>query len=155
MLCVLLEISGRYVWHPTKAQMPSWSHLGLLMPDNEIRFMEAAIALAEKLHFGRAARGLHITQPALTKQIAQLEARIGFPLFKRDHQTVEVTDAGRAYISEARLALLPSDRAFQSARAAMRNAEVSLNVGKTPYCDPFLISTLLSVHPPLFPPTPH
>jgi DNA-binding transcriptional LysR family regulator len=137
--------------HQNKGVFLLAEYLGAAMTGNEVRFMEAAIALAEELNFGRAARKLHITQPALTKRIAQLEARLGFPLFVRDHQTVEVNDAGRAYVSEARLALLHSDRAFQAARAVMRDTEVMLNVGKSPYSDPFLASTLLSVHLPLFP----
>jgi len=58
--------------------------------------MEAAIALAEELNFSRAAQKLHISQPALTKRIAELEGRLGFSLFDRDHQTVEVHDSGRA-----------------------------------------------------------
>ena len=56
------------------------------MTRNEVRLMEAAIALAEELNFSRAAHRLHISQPALTKQIAELESRLGFSLFERDHQ---------------------------------------------------------------------
>ncbi len=121
------------------------------MMRNEIRLMEAAIALAEELNFSRAAHRLHISQPALTKQIAELESRLGFSLFERDHQSVAVNEAGRAYVQEARMSVFHSERAVQAARAALNNAEVVLRVGKSPYGDPFLTSTLLSVRLPLFP----
>jgi DNA-binding transcriptional LysR family regulator len=122
--------------------------VGIAMMRNEVRLMEAAIALAEELNFSRAAHRLHISQPALTKQIAELESRLGFSLFERDHQSVAVNEAGRA---EARMSLFHSERAVQAARAALNNAEVVLRVGRSPYGDPFLTSTLLSVRLPLFP----
>ena len=68
-----------------------------------------------------------------------------------DHQTVAANDAGRAYVQEARTSVFHSERAVQAARAALNNAEVILRVGKSPYGDPFLTSTLLSVRLPLFP----
>src|ERR1700722_354086 len=125
--------------------------VGIAMMRNEIRLMEAASALAEELNFSRAAHRLHISQPALTKQIAELESRLGFSLFERDHQTVALNDAGRAYVQEARMSVFHSERAVQAARAALNNVEVILRVGKSPYGDPFLTSTLLSVRLPLFP----
>jgi DNA-binding transcriptional LysR family regulator len=51
------------------------------MAGNDIKLMEAAIALAEELNFSRAAQKLHITQPTLTKRMAELEDRLGVPLF--------------------------------------------------------------------------
>ena len=113
--------------------------------------MEAAIALAAELNFSRAAHRLRITQPALTKQIAELETRLGFCLFQRDHQIVTLNDAGRAFVEEARLSVLHSERATQVARAALSNAEVVLRVGRSPYTDPYLTSMLLAVRLPLFP----
>ena len=124
---------------------------GLEMGQNDIKLMEAAIALAEELNFSRAAQKLHITQPALTKRIAELEDRLGVPLFARDHQTVEVNDSARAFVEEARLSVLHGERAFQAARRAARGVDVVLNIGKSPYTDPFLVSTLLSIRLPLFP----
>ncbi len=121
------------------------------MARNDIKLMESAIALAEELNFTDAAQKLHISQPTVTRNIAVLEKRFAFDLFARDRKRVTVNDAGRAYVKEARIAVLHSERAIQAARAAIQNAEVVLNVGKSPYADPFFISTLLSIQLPLFP----
>jgi len=117
----------------------------------EIRLLQAAIALAEYLNFSRAAERLHLTQPALSKQIVELEAQLGFRLFERNHQNVDLTDAGRAFVEEAREAVLHTERAVTSAKAVFNGADEVLNVGKSAYTDPYLVSTLLSVRLPLFP----
>ena len=67
------------------------------MGQNDIKLMEAAIAVAEELNFSRAAQKLHITQPALTKRIAELEDRLGIPLFPRDHQVVRSQRFGSSF----------------------------------------------------------
>jgi len=121
------------------------------MGQSDIKLMEAAIALAEELNFSRAAQKLHITQPALTKRIAELEDRLGISLFTRDHQMVDVNDSGQAFVEEARLSVLHGERAFQAAQRAARGVDVVLNVGRSPYTDPFLVTTLLSIQLPLFP----
>jgi len=113
--------------------------------------MESAIALSEELNFTRAAQKLRISQPALTRNIAELEALLGFPLFIRNRKTVTMTNAGRAYVEKARLSLLYGERALYAARAAMQGAEVVLHVGRSPYVDPFLVSTLQSIRLARFP----
>lgn len=121
------------------------------MAQNEIRLMEAAVSVAEELNFSRAAQRLRISQPALTKRIADLERRFTLILFERDSQAVCLTDAGRAFVEHARLAIVQSERAVQAARAAQANADTVLRIGKSPYGDPFLFSTLVSLRLPLFP----
>jgi DNA-binding transcriptional LysR family regulator len=121
------------------------------MARNETKFMECAVALSEELHFTRAAQKIHISQPMLTKTIQDLEDSVGGLLFIRNRKIVTLSDAGRAYIEQARLALLYGERAFQAAKAAMQSADVLLNIGRSPYTDPFLVSTLLSIELPLFP----
>ena len=121
------------------------------MVRNEMKYMESVIALSEELHFTRAAQKIHISQPMLTRNIAELEERLGFRLFERDRRNVGLNDAGRAYVQHARLALLYGERAVQAARAAMQNADAVVTVGKSPYTDPFLVFTLLSIQLPLFP----
>jgi len=121
------------------------------MVGNDLKHMEAAVAVAEELSFSRAAKRLHLSQPAITKYISELEENLGVILFIRDHHTVSITEAGRAYVEEARIALLHAERAVQAARAAGRNVETVLNVGRSPYADPFFTSVLLATRLPLFP----
>jgi DNA-binding transcriptional LysR family regulator len=123
----------------------------MLLP--EIRLMQAAITLAEELNFSRAAERLHISQPTLSKQIVELESQLGFRLFERNHQIVDLTDAGRAFVEESREAALHAERVVLSAKAAFKGADEVLNIGKSAYTDPFLVSTILSVRLPLFPGT--
>jgi DNA-binding transcriptional LysR family regulator len=117
----------------------------------EIRLLETAVVLAEELHFSRAAERLHLDQSTVSKRMDELEGQLGYLLFKRNHKTVELTDGGRTFVEEARIALLHVERAVQSGRAASLEAEVVLNVGRSPYTDPFLVTTLLSIKLPLFP----
>jgi len=121
------------------------------MARDQLKLMEAAIVLAEELNFSRAARRLHVSQPALTKQIAELEDRLGVRLFNREKQVVSLTDAGRAFIQHARLCVFHGKRAMQAVQTAARETESVLSIGRSPYIDPFLISTLLTVRLPLFP----
>ena len=120
------------------------------MTKNFLTLMKSAIALTDSLNFSRAAQALHITQPALTKQVAGLEEWVGVRLFERDHQVVALNDAGRAFVEEARLSMLHAERAIQAARLA-HSSEAILNIGRSPEIDPFLTSTLLSTRLPLFP----
>lgn len=117
----------------------------------EIRLLETAIVLAEELHFSRAATRLNIEQSTVSKRIDELEAELGYQLFERDHKLVELTEAGRRFVEEARIALLHVQRAILSGRSAKEDAEMILNVGRSPYTDPFLVTMLLSVRVPLFP----
>jgi DNA-binding transcriptional LysR family regulator len=120
------------------------------MTQNETKFMDSALALAEALHFTKAAKRLRISQPQLTKNIQELEDILGFRLFDRDRKTVELNDAGRAYIEKARLSIMYAERAFQAAKDVMRDADTVLHVARSPYADPFLVSTLQSVQLPLY-----
>ena len=121
------------------------------MSGNDLKYMRAAIAVAEELSFSRAAKRLHLSQPAVTKYITELEDMLGVALFLRNHHVVTITEAGKSYVADARIAVLHADRAVQAARAAGQNAEMILNVGRTPYADPFYTATLLTMRLPLFP----
>ena len=84
----------------------------------ELRLWRQFLAVAEALHFGRAARRLHITQPPLTQAIAQLEERLGVRLFERTKRSVQLTAAGAALVPEARDLLSRAAALPAHARAA-------------------------------------
>jgi DNA-binding transcriptional LysR family regulator len=107
------------------------------MARNETKYMESVIALSEELNFTLAAQKMHVSQPVISRNIAELEAKLGGRLFDRDRKKVQMNKAGRAYVEQARIALLYGDRAFKAARAAMQDAELVLHVGRSPYADPF------------------
>lgn len=76
------------------------------------------LAVADELHFGRAAQRLNIAQPAVSQQIRQLERSVGARLFDRDHRSVRLTDAGVAFVEPCRQILAAVDGAVQQARNA-------------------------------------
>jgi DNA-binding transcriptional LysR family regulator len=89
-----------------------------MLPPFNFRDMYAAVILAEELNFTRAAHRLQITQPALSKRIIDLERQHGFKLFLRDRKRpAQLTEAGRAFVQQARAALLHADCASLLARA--------------------------------------
>jgi DNA-binding transcriptional LysR family regulator len=84
----------------------------------ELRLWRQFIALAEELHFGRAAARLHMTQPPLTQAIANLEQLLGVRLFDRTKRSVQLTPAGEALVPEARDLLARALALPAQARAA-------------------------------------
>ncbi|RWQ69619.1 MAG: LysR family transcriptional regulator [Mesorhizobium sp.] len=93
------------------------------------KLMQSLVAVAEELHFGRAAARLHISQPPLTKQIQQLEQVIGVRLLERTKRKVELTEAGRVFLEEARAVLHQTGQAVELARKAGRGETGHLSVG--------------------------
>jgi len=90
-----------------------------VFPLVEIRHLNAVVVLAEELNFTKAAQRLHISQPALSKQITDLEAEYDIHLFMREKgRVMDLTDAGRAFVADARVAVFRAERALHSARAA-------------------------------------
>lgn len=121
------------------------------MSPPEIRLQIAAVTLAEELNFTRAAGRLKITQPALSKQIAELENQLGFVLFERNQKRVELTDAGQVFIRGCRDAFAILEKSVRIARATRDEVQPLITIGHSPYVDPALISAILSVHLPLYP----
>lgn len=85
-----------------------------------IRHLRCFIAVAEELHFGRAARRLHIEQSPLSRTIHQMEADLGVSLLDRSPRGVRLTLAGQVCLEEARRVLLAFEQARTKARAAAK-----------------------------------
>ncbi|WP_242361415.1 LysR family transcriptional regulator [Anaeromyxobacter sp. SG17] len=117
----------------------------------ELRHLRYFVAVAEELHFGRAAARLHIAQPPLSQQIRQLERELGFELFLRTNRRVRLTEAGGTFLLDARGILERVSRAAESARRVARGEVGSLAVGfvasATYALLPRLVRTFRQRHP--------
>ncbi len=87
------------------------------------------VAVAEELHFGNAAKRLHMSQPPLSQQIAALEYDLGVKLFVRTKRKVEITPAGEQFLKDARLILADMTKAGMRARRAAEGQTGTLRIG--------------------------
>ncbi len=101
------------------------------------------VAVAEELHFGRAAKRLHMTQPPLSMQIRTLEQDIGVALLLRTKRHVELTEAGKVLLVEARRVMDQVARAVTLTQRAGRGEIGSLRIGFVSTADYSLLPTLL------------
>lgn len=108
----------------------------------ELRHLRYFVAVAEDMHFGRAAKRLHIVQPALSKQIAALERELGVTLISRTKHRIAFTPAGQAFFEEALDILRRVDHATRTAKMTESGAIGSLDIG-------FNGPAMLTVLPPL------
>ncbi len=97
----------------------------------ELRHLRYFVAVAEELHFGRAAARLHIAQPPLSQQIRQLERLVGTELLRRTSRRVELTPAGAAFLEGARRTLNAAEGTLEVARRVGRGELASVRVGFT------------------------
>jgi DNA-binding transcriptional LysR family regulator len=94
-----------------------------------LRDVEYFLAVADELHFGRAAERLFVAQPSLSRQIARLEADLGIRLLKRDRRTVTLTSAGLTLKTEAEAMLRAWDRAVDATTAIGRAEQHVITLG--------------------------
>jgi DNA-binding transcriptional LysR family regulator len=98
----------------------------------ELRHLRYFTAAAEEENVTRAAAKLHVSQPALSRQIRDLEDELGVQLLQRSAKSVRLTEAGRVFLQEARAVLERADEAMKAARAAGDGARGEIHVGYAP-----------------------
>jgi LysR family transcriptional regulator, hca operon transcriptional activator len=109
----------------------------------ELRHLRYFVAVAEDLSFTRAAERLDTAQPSLSQQIKQLEKHLGAPLLKRNKRRVELTEAGHAFLSEARDILARTEQAVQRIRTTAGNQQMELSVAVAPAAEVKVLPKLL------------
>jgi DNA-binding transcriptional LysR family regulator len=104
----------------------------------EVRQLRYFVAVAEELHFGRAAERLHVAQPAVSQQVGRLERELGVRLLERTSRRVALTGDGKRLLDEARAALAAVDRVHTVAADLSAGRAAVLRVGTTPGVGPRL-----------------
>lgn len=117
----------------------------------EFRHLRYFVAVAEECNFSKAARRLHVSQPALSAQIKQLEDGLGAKLFVRGPAGVSLTPAGRAFLSHAKQMLLMRDRAVQNTSLIHSGAQVPFRFGYSPFSNHELVREALKGYRELVP----
>src|SRR3954466_11322060 len=117
---------------------------GILSSAMELRHLRYFVAVAEMENVSRAAtQKLHVAQPSLSRQIRDLEDEVGVQLLERTAKSVRLTDAGRAFLDEARAILKQTSDAVQRVRAIAGKSDTELHVGDWPLATAGLMPQLL------------
>ena len=113
----------------------------------ELRHLRYFVAVAEMENVSRAAmQRLHVSQPSLSRQIRDLEDEMGVQLLERTAKSVKLTEAGRAFLDEARAILKQTDDAIGKVRAIAGKAETELHVGDWPLATGRIMPALLRAY---------
>jgi DNA-binding transcriptional LysR family regulator len=105
----------------------------------ELRHLRYFVAVAEELHISRAAERLHVAQPAVSEQIRKLERDLGVELLDRTRRRIALTDAGAAFLAEARWVLEGAQLARLAARNAQERETCRLRIGYAPAVLPAIV----------------
>ena len=100
----------------------------------ELRHLRYFVAVGEEQHYGRAARRLRVAQPALSRQIQDLEEEVGFKLFERLPRGVKLSAAGQLFLQDARRILQEVNEAAARAGRVARGLSGTLRVGFAEKC---------------------
>src|ERR1700693_491722 len=117
----------------------------------ELRHLRSFLAVAEHLHFRRAAETIHLSQPALSVQIRALEEEIGLQLFVRNRRRTLLTPAGQVFLEEAREMVARSEQALARARRAALGQVGTLRIGFVSTAAALLIPPLVMRFRELYP----
>src|ERR1700742_1756234 len=98
----------------------------------ELRHLRYFVAVAEEENVTRAAAKLRVAQPAVSRQIHDLEEELGLALFERTAKSLHLTDAGKVFLDEARAVLARADEAMKAVRAVAGGERGELRVGYAP-----------------------
>ena len=98
----------------------------------ELRHLRYFVIVAEAQNVTRASQRLHVSQPALSRQIHDLEDELEVPLFERTAKSIALTAAGRLFLREARAVLERADIAVKRVRSAGQQEKLHLHVGYAP-----------------------
>lgn len=111
--------------------------------DMNLRDLEYLVAVADTLHFGQAAKRVHVSQPTLSMQLKKLEETLGVQLFERSNRQVMLTNTGREIVARARRALDEVTAMKHIARAASDPLAGTLRIGLFPTLAPYLLPSLM------------
>ncbi len=103
-----------------------------MLPTMELRHLRYFVAVAEEENVTRAAAKLHVSQPALSRQIHDLEDEMNLLLLERSAKSVRLTEAGRVFLQEARAVLQRADEAVKKARSVAGGVQGEIRVGYAP-----------------------
>ena len=109
----------------------------------ELRHLRYFVTVADELNFTRAATLLHTAQPSLSQRIRDLEDELGVQLLERSNRKVELTEAGKVFLAEARVTLMQADRTVSRTRHVIRQRDNTVTIGFVPAAEVRIFPTIL------------